>query len=148
MLIVITLMIMLIISLFSLILGNDYISNAVNVEVDNISIINGNTTTYLVESYDVIFQIDTSTLINAGIVLLITVGLIAAGLGITVLGSGLSPASVRIMIMLTAFYGIWFTLSLIAFPLIIEIEIFGSIIYIGLTIGYSIGIIKKLAGSE
>ena len=148
MLITLTIMVMVFLSIFSIVLGNNYISTAINVEVDNISLINGNTTTFLVEAQDVIFQIDTSSLINSGIALMFTVIAVAGILGISVLGSGLNPASTKIIIMLTAFIGIWISLTFIVFNLIIEIAIFGSVIYIGLTIGYSIGVIKKLTGSE
>ena len=148
MLISLTIMVMVGLSLFSIILGSDYISNTLNVGVDNISLINGNTTTFLVESQDVIFQIDTSSLINAGIALLATIILVATITGVSVLGSGLNPQSAKIIITLTAFIGLWTTLSLIVFPLIIEIAIFGSIIYIGLTIGYSIGVYQQFSGSE
>jgi len=141
-------MVMVFLSIFSIVLGNNYISTAINIEVDNISLINGNTTTFLVEAQDVIFQIDTSSLINSGIALMFTVIAVAGILGISVLGSGLNPASTKIIIMLTAFIGIWISLTFIVFNLIIEIAIFGSVIYIGLTIGYSIGVIKKLTGSE
>ena len=148
MLISLTIMVMVGLSLFSIILGSNYISSALNVGVDNISLINGNTTTFLVEAQDVIFQIDTSSLINAGIALLATVILVATITGVSVLGSGLNPQSAKIIITLTAFIGLWATLSLIVFPLIIEIAIFGSIIYIGLTIGYSIGVYQQFSGSE
>jgi len=139
---------MVFLSLFSIILGSDYISNTINVEVDNVSLINGNTTTFLVEAQDVIFQIDTSVLINAGIALIITVAVVAGIIGISVLGSGLNPYSAKVIIMITAYVGLWTTLTLIVFSLIIEIAIFGSVIYIGLTLGYSIGVIKKLTGGN
>ena len=148
MLIALTIMVMVFLSLFSVILGSEYISNTINVEVDNVSLINGNTTTFLVEAQDVIFQIDTAVLINAGIALIVTVAIVAGFVGITVLGTGLNPYSAKVAIMITAYVGVWTTLSLIVFSLILEIVIFGSVIYIGLTLGYSIGIIKKLTGSE
>lgn len=146
MLIVITLMVMVLLSIFSLILGSDFIATVQNIEVDNISIINNETSTFLVEAQDVIFQIDTTTLMTAGISLLITIGIVAGFTGISFLGSGLNAESVKIIISLTAYIGIWTTLSIITFSLIIEIAVFGSIIYIGLTIGFAIGVIKKLSG--
>lgn len=148
MLITLTLMVMVGLSLFSIILGSNYISTTINIEVDNISLINGNTTTFLVEAQNVIFQIDTSILINAGIALLFSVVLAAGLTGISVLGTGLNPQSAKIIITITAFIGIWFSLTIIVYPLIIEIAIFGSVIYIGLTIGYAIGVVKRISGSE
>ena len=148
MLITLTLMVMVGLSLFSIILGSNYISTAINVEVDNISLINGNTTTFLVEAQEVIFQVDTTSLINAGIALLFGVLIVAGLTGISVLGTGLNPQSAKIIIIITAFIGIWSSLTIIVYPLIIEIAIFGSVIYIGLTLGYAIGVVKIVSGSE
>lgn len=148
MLITLTIMVMVLLSIFSIILGGNFIATLQIVEVDNISIVNNETVTFLVESQDIIFEIDTTSLINGGIALLTTVIIVAGITGISVLGSGLNPQSAKIIIMLTAYIGIWSTLSIVSFALINEIAIFGTVIYIGLTIGYSIGIIKSFSGSE
>lgn len=146
MLIGLTLMIIIVLVLFSLILGNDFVSGLVNVGIDNEAIVDGNPSTYVVASQDILFTIDTSSLIIAGIALLATIIIISTIAGIQVLGSGLSPSSVRILILLIAFVGLWSVLSILAFNLIFSIEIFGSIIYITLTIGYVIGVIQKISG--
>lgn len=147
MLVIITLMVLVLLSIFSLLLGNGFLANVMNVEIDNIAIIDGDTSTLLVEGVEVIFQIDTTSLITAGISLLITIGVVAGITGISFLGSGLNSESVRIIVLLSAYVGIWITLSLITYSLIVEIQIFGSLIYIGLTIGYAIGVVQKLSGS-
>jgi len=148
MLIGLTLMVIIVLVLFSLILGNDFVSGLINVGIDNEAIIDGNPSTYVVASADVVFSINTSSLIIAGIALLSTIIIVATIPGIQVLGSGLSPASVRIWILLTAYIGLWTVLSILAFNLINSIEIFGSIIYITLTLGYTLGVIQKITGGN
>jgi len=79
----------------------------------------------------------------------IIVGIIALAtlLGIQILGSGLSDTSVRLISILSAYIGLWSVLSVLCIPLIIEIEIFGQLIYIGLTLAYTIGVIEKISES-
>ncbi len=148
MLIGVSLMVLLVLTLFSLILGNNFISGVINVEIDNEAIVEGLSSTYVVEGVDVIFSIDTTTLINAGIAILITVIAIVLILGFNVLATGLTAEASKIAILITAYVGIWFTISFLAFGLIFSIEAFGSIIYISLTLVYVIGVIKKLSGGN
>lgn len=148
MIISISMSVLIVLSLFSLILGESFIGTSINVLVDNSALINGSTTTFEVIGQDILFQIDTSVLINAGIALIVAVSITATLTGIQVVGSGLNAESVRIIILITGYVGIWTSLSIIAFNLIITIEVFGSIIYITLTIGYSIGVLQKISGGE
>lgn len=146
MLIGISLMVMVVLTLFSIIVGGNFIGSTENVAIDNTALVNGSTTTYVVAGQDVLFQIDTATLQNSAIALIVTIILIASITGIQVLGSGLNSESVRIIILATAFTGIWTVLSLLAFSLIITIEVFGTVIYIALTLAYAIGVITRLTG--
>ncbi len=148
MIVSITLGIMLVLGLFSIILGENFISTTINVSVDNTALINGSTTTYIVEGVDILFQIDTAVLINAGIALIVAVSLAAALTGIQVLGSGLNTQSARIIILIVGYTGIWFSLSILAFNLIASIQVFGSIIYITITVSYAIGVLQKITGGE
>jgi len=145
MIIGLTLMILIILSFLSIILGENFISSSVNVLVDNISILNGTTSTYEVPQETVVFIIDP---IAGGIAIIIAIGIIAAVLGVTVLGSGLNQASVRIILLIGAYTEIWILLSGLSANLIKSIEVFGVIIYIGLTLGYIIGVVQKITGAE
>jgi len=91
---------------------------------------------------DVYFEIDP---VVGAIVILIVIGIIGAILGIQILGSGLSDWSVRLGILIFTYLGLWVLLTILSMPLIKSIEVFGSIIYISLTIGYTIGVIQKLS---
>lgn len=148
MLIGISLLIMIVLTFFSIILGESFIGATVNVGIDNTALVNGSTTTYVVASQDILFQIDTSTLIVAGIVLISTIIAVASITGIQVLGSGLNTQSVRVIIIATSYIGLWASLSVLAFNLISQIQVFGALIYIGITIAYSIGVIQKISGGD
>lgn len=144
----ITLLIIIVIIFFSLVLGQDFVSTFSNIGIDQETIVDGISSTFITEVEQVFFYIDTSSLITSGIALLGTVIAVALITGVSVLGSGLNPQSARIVIILTAYFGLWTTLSILAFNLINSIQVFGYIIYIGLTIGYSIGVIQRISGSE
>ena len=148
MLVSVSLMILIVITLFSVILGRDFIAGIANVAIDNEALVDGVPSTFFVSGQDVLFSIDTSNLIVAGISLIVAIIIVATITGITVLGSGLNPQSAKIIIILTGYIGIWSTLTALSFNLIIEIEVFGSIIYIGLTIAYIVGVIQKISGSD
>lgn len=91
---------------------------------------------------DVFFEIDP---VIGAIVILITIGIIGTALGIKIVGSGLSEWSIRLAILVTSYSGLWFLLTILAMPLINSIDVFGSITYIGLSIGFTIGVIQKIA---
>jgi len=143
-----SLFIITILGLLSLILGGNFFGQIVEVAIDNTAIVNGSITTYVVEGQEVLFAIDTSVLSTAGLALLVTLAIVAGITGIQVLGSGLNTQSARIIILLTGFGGLWAVLSILSFNLIVSIEIFGSLIYIMLTVAYALGVVKKLTGSE
>ena len=131
--------------IFSLVLEANPIGVITQVGIDNTAIIDGVPTTFLVEATDVIFSIDTSSLIVSGLFILTTIIGIALITGIQVLASGLSPASVRVILLITAYTGAWAALSVLVFNLIVSIEIFGSVIYIILTVAYVVGVIQKIS---
>ncbi len=141
----IVLLIIMVLIVFSLVLGENFLATFVNIEVNTDAIVDGISSTFVVESETIFFYIDTSDLISAGIVLLSTVILVAIGTGISVLGSGLNPQSSRIIVLLTAYIGLWTSLSILAFSLINSIQVFGYIIYVSLTIAYAIGVIQKIS---
>jgi len=143
MLISITLLILILITLFSIVAGNSFTGSVIKNVIDNDLIVNGTGTSVGIESTDVLFNVD--PVIGFTVTIIVIVGL-ATAIGIQVLGSGLSPSSVRIMIIGIAYSGVWIVFSLLAEPLISSIEIFGTLIYISLTIGYVIGVIQKMSG--
>lgn len=148
MLIETSLLILIILTFFSMISGQFLVGTSQDIGIDNTALINGSTSTYVVSAENTLFFIDTSDLIVAGIVLLTTIIIVAGITGIQFLGSGLNVASVRVIILLTGYIGIWVALTTLAYSLITSIQVFGSIIYIGLTLAYVIGVIQKISGNE
>ena len=145
MLIGVCLMILIVLLIFSLILGESFTSISDSVGVDNTSLVNGSLTTYEIPSQQVIFDIDP---IIGGIAIIVAIGVATTIYGAHVLATGLSPASVRTLTIITGYTGLWIVLSLLAIDLIKSIAIFGNIIYIVITLGYTIGVIQKVSGSD
>lgn len=82
--------------------------------------------------------------IEAGIVILITILAIVAIMGINILGSGLTGESTRIITILILYIGIWSILSILAWDLLFENVMIGSIIYIFLALFFVIGTANML----
>jgi hypothetical protein len=139
---------MMVLVVFSLILGNGFFGIIQDITISNSAIVNGSTSTILIEGGNVLFQIDTANLIVSGLALLGTIVGIALIAGVQIFGSGLSSSSVRIVLLIWAFSGIWLTITILAVNLIVSIEVFGSIFYVMLTIAYAVGVVKKIGGGS
>lgn len=85
---------------------------------------------------------------TAGIVAIIA-GAIALGLiGIKVLGSGLDSYSVKIIWNGIVFYGLWLMFSVLGYDFFASIPIVGIILWIGLTLVYSLGVFGRMGGGN
>ena len=141
-----SLIVMVIIVLLNLVMGNDFLGNIASLGVENEAIIDGIPTTFVVDSANILFTIDTTSIVGALTILTITLIATAFIVGITVVGSGLNATSGKIIMMITVFAGIWGLLSYLAYSLIISINIFGPVIYVSITIAYVVGVSQMLAG--
>lgn len=82
-----------------------------------------------------------------GVIALITALIILAGIaGLKVFGSGISDISVGTIVKGTGFMALWAIFSVVAYPLITGVEIFGVILYLILTSCYAIGILGQVGG--
>lgn len=78
-------------------------------------------------------------------IIVIIVGAIVLGLiGINVLGSGLSDYSIKIIWNGIVFYGLWFLFSALGFNFFNSIPIIGIVLWISLTLVYSLGVFQKM----
>lgn len=143
MLVGLTLAVMFIVTLISLIAGNSFSSLFIENIVDTTEIINGSTDFWGNPINDAMFGLDP---ITGGIALILVLSIIGGAIGIQFLGSGLSEGSVRIILLAIFYGGLWAILSLLSYPLIIAIEVFGVLIYLTLTILYAIGVVSKYFG--
>lgn len=144
MLVVITLGIMLFLSVLSLVLGSSFASYSTTILIDNEAIINGSSATYFSDE-TINYIINMNTLAGQMTFLTIIVIGIAVAVGITILGSGISASNAKIIVMITAYVGIWTILTGLSGALIISIEIYGTVIYISLTIVYIIGVLQQIS---
>lgn len=140
-----TLFIMIVIALFSIILGGSFTTVPMETVIDNEVLIDGITRYFELDIETTFFNIDP---VAGAIVILTVILALVLILGIQILGSGLSPQSVKIGTILTIYIGLWIILSALASSLIKEIELFGSVIYITLTIAYTVGVFQKISGSD
>lgn len=91
------------------------------------------------------FNVNLLTLLFS--VLLIFAIVIASGVGI--FGSGLTDASVQLLARITAYTLIWIVGSLFTLSFLSPLEGLGTIIYVVLTLGYTLGFLQSISlGSE
>jgi len=145
MLISLTLLIMGVITLFSLVLGESLSGSIIGGGWDGTLDVNGTESTLEFTGDQGLFAIDPTV---ATIAIFVVIIAIVAVLGITVLGSGLSPESIKTMVTCILYGAIWGILSILAMPLIIEIEVFGTVIYTVLLMGYIVGVIQSISGGD
>lgn len=143
-----SLLILLVIIIFNLVLGGDFIQAVSSVAIDNTAIVDGVPTTYVVNPEAVYVGIELGQLVGAiGIVSAIFI-VAAAVTGITVVGTGLNAQSAKFIILASAYVSIWLLLSILAYGLIVSIQVYGAIIYVMISIAYVIGVAQSLAGGS
>lgn len=140
-----TLLILGVLTIFSMVLGGALSGTILNSDYQGDLIVNGTTTTLEFSGNDQLFAIDPTIATIAVFVVIIA---IVAVLGIQFLGSGLSPESIKVIMACILYGAVWGLLSVFAMPLIVAIEVFGTIIYMVLLIGYIIGVIQRITGGE
>jgi hypothetical protein len=82
--------------------------------------------------------------IQGAILMITTIIAIGAVVGIRVLGTGVSSITVEIVTKGTFYFALWGILSAFAQPLISQIYLLGSIIYIILSLMYVIGFVQSI----
>ena len=142
MIIILTLVVLILLTFISVIFGNEFIGIPLEQELDYQVIVNGSVSTVKIEGETMLFNIDP---ILGTIAIIIAIGVFSGLIGVRILGSGISETSVRIISIGVVHTGLWLMLSILAMPLIISIEVFGTIIYIALTLGYTIGVVQKIS---
>jgi len=115
-------------SVLSIVFGNDWIGYSLEGDLSSNAAVPTS------------FNIDPLT---GAIGILITIAVIGALFGLQLLDSGLNTQSVKFLIMAIGYAGLWLLFSMLAYDLIIQIEIFGALIYTILTIMYVVGILKR-----
>ncbi|MHA2105931.1 MAG: hypothetical protein ACW981_21095 [Candidatus Hodarchaeales archaeon] len=144
-LLIFPLAVMLVLTIFSLIFSSTYVSYSASNLINTDAIING-TTTNLIVGEATNFNID--VLVGA-LTWVIVIIILAGATGINVLGSGLTSASVRLIVVGTAWSSAFIFLSVVSFSLIALIPYnLGSLLFVLLSILYAMGIFKQLAGGS
>ncbi|MBA7494962.1 hypothetical protein ES702_05540 [subsurface metagenome] len=143
MLIGISLFVMLVLMVFSIILGSVVPGTIISSTTDVYLVVNGTRHYLETQTEDAVFYLDpVFGAIGIFIVIIVIVGFI----GLQIFGSGLSELSVKVISGVIIYGGLWAIVSVLSMPLILSIEVFGSLIYLGLTIIYVVGVVNKLYG--
>jgi len=136
---------MIIITLIAMIFGEGFLGVSVDIDYIIDQMKNGTVKELLQEQGILSGSSNFSIGLLAGAIgIIMVVALVALGLGIQVLGSGLSETSVKTLVSGIAYTGLWLVLSVLSSPLILDIQVFGLVIYVILTIGYVLGVIQKI----
>lgn len=143
MLISLTLLMLGVLTIFSIVLGQNLSGTMIDNTYSGEVIINGSVTSLEFSGDAFLFAIDPTI---TTIAVFVVIGAIAGVLGIQAFASGLSPESIKVIMAMILYGAIWGLLSVFALPLISSIEIFGVIIYMVLLIGYITGVIQKVTG--
>ena len=141
----VTLTIMILLTIVSVVFGENFGSGFVDTTTTGTTLINGTSTTVVLGRGDVLFSIDA---IEGAIPIMGVMLVVVILLGITALATGLSPQTVKIGTFLIFYIGMWVLLSINAEPLIKSIQIFGGLLYAVLTIGYTFGVFQNLSGGN
>ena len=141
-----SLLIIIFIVIFNLVLGGNFIQALTTISIDNEAIVDGVSNTFVIDPTSVVVGIQLGAIIGAiGIITAIYIG-VAGITGISFLSSGINGASARLITLASGYIAIWVLLSILAYNLIVSIEIFGGIIYVMITIAYVIGVAQNLSG--
>ena len=143
MLIGISLFVMLVITMFSIILGSVVPGTIISSTTDVYLVVNGTRQYLETQTQESVFYLDP---VYGALVIFVVIIAIVGLIGIHIFGSGLSDQSVKIISGIIIYGGLWSIVSILSMPLILLIEVFGSLIYLGLTITYVVGVVSKLYG--
>jgi len=143
MLIGMTLAVLMVLCFFSVVTGNAFISTVGIQGLDVEALVNGTTTSFIVQGEEFAVIIDPTMGLVA--TLLVIAGVIAI-LGFNIVSTGLGDEAVRVLTIAIMYTTVWGFLSILAIPLIHTIEGYGNLFYIILTILYTIGVIRSMTG--
>lgn len=139
-----TLLPLVILSFVAMVFGSDFVAISTDkTTITGYSAVNESATKSWYTSGKGYLNIDPLT---GAIAIIMALAITVSIIGIKILGSGLSDESVRTLIIAITYTGIWTVLSILAYALLVSIEIFGLLIYVALTIGYVVGVIEKISG--
>ncbi|MFX1445759.1 MAG: hypothetical protein ACFFHV_20275 [Promethearchaeota archaeon] len=146
MIIAFCLFVLVVLTFFSVFMGSGIIGNTQTTIIDGSQVVNGTTTTFEISGIESMFSLDS---VQGAIFWITVIMTLVAVIGLRILASGLGSESVKIISKGVGYMGLWGTLSVLAFPLIIAIEMIGSVIYIIFTFAFIIGVFQKgFSGNE
>lgn len=144
-LIIINLSILFLITIISILSGNDFITASYIESQQYQQILNGTSSIVEGEGISADFSLDPLTL---AVIWIIVIGVIAVASSLTVLATGLSTEGTRWIVGMIFFTSIWVMFSTFPYPLIIAGGFIMETIYLVMTMTYAIGCIMTLMGAD
>jgi len=134
--------IMLILAFISVFFGSD-IGIGINwsERFQSNSIVNGTIGSWSSQEVSLSFNVDA---VQGALIILISIALFSSLIGIRIWNSGLSDSAFKTLSSALIYFYFFTMLTILAFPLIDSIPVFGSLLFIGLTFLYVIGVIQKI----
>jgi hypothetical protein len=129
----------------TIVLGTPSISSGIDLSYNGTSTVDSQTGNQTINGTPAQYQSDSTTasfsinMIGGLLALIIGLTAVAVVAGIRVLGSGLSEKSVTIIYNSTVYYGLWGIFSALSIVLFSALPLFGMLLWLGLTLCYSIG---------
>lgn len=140
MLMTIPLFIMVFLAIFSVIVGSDWGQDLIEYGTNSYATAPEGSGSFNTSSGSTLFGMDALS----GTLLIIIIAItIVAVIGLRIFNSGLSDHSVKVISTGLLYGGIWLSLSVLGYGMLNSIEIFGSVIWVLLTLMYTIGVINK-----
>lgn len=143
MLITLSLTCLLVVAFLNTLFGAELVGGFIDSTSGEGSVLVNATSTNPSDAVDVTFNLDP---VEGVIVWIIVIVVLASIIGIRVFSSGLSDESIKTIIQLISFAGVWSAFSVLAYDLIVSIQIVGYMIYLILTIMYVVGVFKRFTG--
>ncbi len=137
-LIVVNLLILFILTIISIVSGNNFFTNALTESYEYHHILDGTTSTLEMDNISADFALDP---IIQAVIWISVIGGIGAISSFSILGSGLGSSGSRWLVGLIFFISIWVMLSTLPFNMIMDGGFIMTIIYLFMTMTYAIGCI-------
>lgn len=140
MLLGIPLFIMVFLAIFSVVAGSDWGQDLIDYGTNSYAEAPDGSGTFSTGSESTLFGMDALS----GTLLIIIIAItIVAVIGLRIFDSGLSEHSIKVISTGLLYGGIWLSLSVLGYGMLNAIPVFGSILWVVLTLMYTIGVINK-----
>jgi len=128
-----------VLSFISIVFGDSLVDISMDFDLSTDLLINGSVTTIEMEGYS--FNM---SLLSGSFIVLTAISLIAVGMGVVVVSSGISETAQKTALKVIVYIAIWTMLSYTSLSYLYDIAVFGIILYGVLFMLYLIGVLQVI----